>query len=308
MVRLSVAHSLAIDAHTAAIVTALRAADIPSVLLKGPATARWLYTDGSPRPYCDTDLLVPDHLLHQVEQVLGDIGLVPSSAPTLDRGVRPHATNWARPDGSGAVDLHWTIPEVGALERAWSVVWRDAEPAVVAGCEVHIGSEPLRALHIALHALHHGPAGEKSLEDLRRAVQQVPRDTWVSAVSLAEELDAVPAMALGLQLVPEGAVLAERLGIDATGAAWELLLLAQGAPTGAHHVARLAAQPTWRRRVRVAVRLAFPSAAYVRAWDKPAGTGGGGIVGAYWRRVRRGTRGAPAAARAYLRRRRAARR
>ena len=45
---------------TAEVVTALRDAEIESLLLKGPATVRWLYADDpSARLYTDVDLLVP---------------------------------------------------------------------------------------------------------------------------------------------------------------------------------------------------------------------------------------------------------
>jgi hypothetical protein len=52
------AHALARDVATAEVVEALRAAGVRSIVLKGPSIARWLYADGQPRPYGDTDLLV----------------------------------------------------------------------------------------------------------------------------------------------------------------------------------------------------------------------------------------------------------
>jgi Uncharacterised nucleotidyltransferase len=49
--------SLHLDAVTTEVVLALREAGIPSVLLRGPAIARWLYEDPTERSYVDTDLL-----------------------------------------------------------------------------------------------------------------------------------------------------------------------------------------------------------------------------------------------------------
>lgn len=303
----SVARSLAIDAHTAEVVAALQGADVPVVLLKGPSIARWLYTDGTPRSYGDSDLLVPDERFEAAQQVLEGLGLVKRPMTALDLDPRPHASTWARPDGSGVVDLHWTIPMVGAPDAVWSTIARDAESILVAGCDVPVESPPMRALHVALHAAQHGPHHGKPLEDLRRAVEQAPVETWLRAKALAEELHAVPALALGLALVPGGAELADRLSVDAGGATPELALRALGASATTHRIARVAGQPTWRLRVRAAVESAFPSGDYIRAWTERTGGGDGHVARAYGRRIWRATRDAPAALRAYLRVRRSGR-
>lgn len=307
--RRSVARSLAVDAHTAEVVAALQDAGVPSVLLKGPTIARWLYTDGTPRPYGDTDLLVPDDRLADAETVLERIGHVrrPSLALELDR--RSHAEVWSRADGSGAVDLHWTILETGDRQRVWDVVARDAEPMILAGVEVAIPSEPMRALHTALHAAQHGPAHAKPLEDLRRACELQPFETWAVARDLAAELRCIPELALGLLLIPEGAAIATRLGVDPAGAALESRLRAQGAPLASLMVARVLAQPTWRSRARLALGGLFPPVAFVRLWDREvAGVPSRGAAGAYWRRARWIGAGVPHAVRSYLRTRRRAER
>lgn len=300
-----VARSLAIDAHTAEVVTALRSAEVPSVLLKGPSLARWLYTDGTARPYGDTDLLVPDERMADVERVLEGLGLVRRVLPTHDLDPRHHAKDWQRPDGSGHLDLHWTLPLVGAPAAVWPVVFGGAERMTVAGCEVWIESEPMRALHVALHAAHHGPAHAKPLEDLRRAISQASADTWVAARALADDLDAVAPMALGLRLLPEGAELASRLSVDAAGATPEFVLRAQGRSAGAQTVARILDEPSWVRRAHLAWRRVVPSVAFIRAWDEQQrGIAGGSLVGAYVRRLRFVLTTAPAAVGSYLRLRR----
>ena len=53
------ARCLALDAVTSDLVDAFDAAGIDTVLLKGPATVRWLYADNPGRRlYSDIDLLV----------------------------------------------------------------------------------------------------------------------------------------------------------------------------------------------------------------------------------------------------------
>ncbi|MCA1711243.1 MAG: nucleotidyltransferase family protein, partial [Actinobacteria bacterium] len=63
--------SLAVDAQTAEVVQRLHQADVPCLLLKGPSIAGWLYNDGTPRPYGDSDLLVPPHAYATAAEVLG---------------------------------------------------------------------------------------------------------------------------------------------------------------------------------------------------------------------------------------------
>lgn len=285
-VRRWVARSLAIDAHTAHVVTALREAGVPSVLLKGPSIARWLYTDGTPRPYGDTDLLVPADRMPEVERVLESVGLVRLIRPVMDHGPRVHASDWARPDGSGKVDLHWTIAEVEAAELVWPVVWREAETMEIAGCDVHVCSEPMRALNVALHALHHGRDGGKPVKDLARALSVVHHDTWARAADLARELDAVAALTLGLALLPEGVVVARTLGVDADGATRELVLTAEGASGEARTLASVLGEPTWARRARSAFFRLVPPPTFVRAWDaQRRGPRRGTLLGAYARRL-----------------------
>ena len=50
--------SLHVDKVAAAISQEFELRGIQSILLKGPAIARWLYGDGTPRPYGDADLMV----------------------------------------------------------------------------------------------------------------------------------------------------------------------------------------------------------------------------------------------------------
>lgn len=54
------AWTLSCDRIAAEVTSALRHAAIPTILLKGPSIARWLYPSGG-RHYIDTDILVPGH-------------------------------------------------------------------------------------------------------------------------------------------------------------------------------------------------------------------------------------------------------
>src|SRR6266571_2714839 len=71
---LAIARALLADATTCEVTTALRAARIRSILLKGPTIARWLYEQVSMRPYVDSDLMVADRDVCTAEEVLAGLG------------------------------------------------------------------------------------------------------------------------------------------------------------------------------------------------------------------------------------------
>jgi hypothetical protein len=67
--------TLAVDRVTAEVISAFDAAGIPSILLKGPSIARWLYPAGG-RGYVDTDLLVQRQQFSRASDLLKDLGFV----------------------------------------------------------------------------------------------------------------------------------------------------------------------------------------------------------------------------------------
>src|SRR5580700_11186524 len=70
---LDAARALGCDHVSAEVVGAMQDVGIPSILLKGPSIARWLYPAGG-RSYADTDLLVPARELSRAETVLRSLG------------------------------------------------------------------------------------------------------------------------------------------------------------------------------------------------------------------------------------------
>jgi hypothetical protein len=182
------AHALALDRTAAQVVAALRAAGIDALVLKGPILARWLYADGTPRPYDDVDLLVAPRHLGAAYRVVERIGADP-------------------------VDLDDALNGAG-LEPAcaWRLLRERAVVEHVAGQGVLALDPVARAVHVALHAWWHGPAAPKPLEDLRRALGLLPEDGWREAALLADRLRAATGFDGGLALDPAGRELLERLG------------------------------------------------------------------------------------------------
>jgi hypothetical protein len=260
---LAAARALAIDGWTAEAIRGLRAVRLDALLLKGPAIARWLYPRGEERTYIDIDLLVEQEKLARVEAALGAMGYVLRDPEgERDRLVSgPHARAWWRPADGSTIDLHHTLPGGQYADAAvWSLLWSRAVTLPVAGESVPILDAPSRALLVALHAHHHGAAGARSLEDLRRAVDQLPDRTWREAAMIAGELVALPDMAAALRLVPGGPELAARLHLPGV----EILDATRGHQIAAGFARLAAAGPG--ERLRLVGDELFPSRAFMHWW------------------------------------------
>jgi Uncharacterised nucleotidyltransferase len=278
--------ALAVDAVTGNVVRALRQADIASILLRGPAIARWLYGEGELRPYRDVDLLVEPGKRGEAETVLAGLGLVHRQAGFAPGESVEHASEWICRRPSVVVDLHHGIEGVRVQPaELWLALASDCHTIEVAGVAAEAPGMSALALIVALHAAHHGQSGGKHLEELRRALERAGPETWRTTLELAERLDAVPSLAAGLRLLPEGAELAKSLGLS-HGADRVIALRAAGAHSTAIGFARLAATPGLRAKLALAARKLVPTPAFMRHWSRLARRGRLGLVLAYlWRPV-----------------------
>lgn len=276
-----------IDQVTAEVTTALREASIPSMLLKGPAIATWLYTGDRPRIYTDSDLLLRkrdwDKALGLIEGLGFEDDLGPLEHPRMESGA---GYPWARRSDSANIDLHYTLFGIEAdPEELWTAFAEDAVLENVGGAEVSLPSYPARLLHIALHAVQHGgDTWEKPMMDLGQAVAKASRALWIEALQLAERLDAAEAFAAGLRLIPAGEALATEIGAS-QGSALQSELRLKRVPM-AEGFQELAETPGVRAKARVLAREAFPTPAFMRWWSALARRGRFGLAVAYlWRLV-----------------------
>jgi hypothetical protein len=279
--RLKAVLSLHVDLATAECVAALTAAGVPHLLLKGPTTARWLYRDGVPRVYGDSDILVPPDERERAIHVLAALGFDDSQRgrPAHECGW-VHATVLERPgrDGGDCVDLHHNLSHVpGDGTAVWRALSRDTELTTVAGQPVRIPGEAARCLVLALHAAQHGRHEEKPLEDLRRALVIATPQAWEEARRLAAELGVA-------QAVEVGCLIAGRPG-DTT-ADWsdipvEMRLRAVNAAPGAKTLSQLR-RLRGTTRLREAARRAVPSPAFIRQVYGPRTPLPVGYVRRFW--------------------------
>jgi hypothetical protein len=286
------ARSLLLDAVTAEVVRELQLAGVTPVLLKGPALARWLYDDGAPRPYSDCDLLVPPADWEIAQALLPTLGFSP--LVTLRDHPNPfHAETWWRPGDAIELDMHRTLPGIGATSSAaWDGLSRGTETIVLDGVEIATLGPVPRALHLALNAVQ--PPSAKALQDLERALARSERESWVAARELAERLDALPSFGAGLRLLPEGRELADSLGLRANTSV-QVALLAMGAPTLALSLDRLAATAGLRAKVTFLARKLVPTRRWMTKGYPLARRGSLGMTAAYvWRPIRLASRAAPA--------------
>ena len=300
------AGNLRIDAATAEVLSALRAAGIEALLLKGASIARWLY-DGT-RGYTDSDLWVRPGAGRAADQVMQELGF----EKLVDEGGLPdwwqeHGSHWSRSADAVCVDLHRTLPGVGVdTESAWRTLSVDDTVVEVAGYPAPALSLAGRALNIALHAAHHGSGWGKVLADLERALQLVDDSVWAQAAALAGELDAVDAFAAGLRLVPPGAALAARLALPANQSV-EVALHAGTPPPVALGFERLAgARGPWAK-AKVVARKVVPPPGFMRRWYPRAARSRRSLAYAYFYRPVWLLRNAPRGWRAWREARRAVR-
>jgi hypothetical protein len=257
---------------------------IEGILLKGPSLAEWLYRDGFPRNYVDTDLLVSPVGFARAREIARGMGFAYVPPPQPPSQGPPHADHLFRPSDGANLDMHRTLFGVGVPPPAvWQVLRGQTTEMEVGGCRVPVLDEAARALQVALHAAQHGSQSRKAVDDLRRALQNAGPTTWSHATWLAGRLDATQTFATGLRLLPEGAVVADAVGlVDARVA--QLAREPRSRAPLAVGIDRVARQPGRRAKLRLLTREAFPSREYLR-WSSPlARRGSLGLALAYaWR-------------------------
>ena len=256
--------TMELDRFTAEVVGELERNQVSPILLKGPSFAAWLYEERSARRYGDADLLVGPEQWDDAVAVLERLGFIEdrSAEASVERGSGSVA--YSRHD-HWSVDLHRVIWGLQISERdQWEQLSAHTETMRLAGRQVRILDVASRSLHVALHAVQHGRSEPKPIVDLERALAVVDDDGWTAVVERARDLGATAALAAGLRLVPAGALLADRLGLDEEPPAEIRLRVDGGGGVRAMSVAKIAQAPTLRLKLQYLWRWVFPSRAKMR--------------------------------------------
>jgi Uncharacterised nucleotidyltransferase len=304
---LRVARSLRVDVFAAECVRAMREAGLRPILIKGPAVARLLYSDGTPRAYLDCDLLISARDRDDAERVLIELGFEKIlGEEDFPEGDELHAHTWRRGDDQ-FVDLHTgLLGPAHPVESAWEALSAHVVPISVGGCEMETLAPVATALILALHAAGHGRYADQVLTDLERALATLGQADWEAAASLAAEMGVLPAMSEGLRLVPAGKALADRLGLPHEPSV-VMALKASAAPAGSLTVARIAETRGLKAKAALGLRRLAPSRRYMRAHFALAGRGRLGLAAAYAARMAMSPVHLPRAVNAWRRARRSQR-
>ena len=275
------ARTLAVDRVSAEVVAAFDAAGVPSLLMKGPVVAAWLYPEGG-RLYGDTDVLVPPEHFVAAQSVLLALGFsdLYKGFAAVERA--DHASTFVRlrpPDAAPrCVDLHRGLRRVAAPgSRVWEELSRQADRLAVGGYPVAIPALAGRAMHVAFHAAQHGVDVAQPIEDLRRALTRLTLGQWRSAAELSANLGAEDIVATGLRLVPEGAVVADQLGLT-TSIRPAVRLDAAPSVRGAQTLGAALTAPSARARLAIATRAFMPSTPSLRLRFRVARRGRMGLI------------------------------
>jgi hypothetical protein len=269
-----------IDRLTVEVSTALERAEIPNVVLKGPAIAGWLYDRSEVRAYGDSDLLISQRDWERATEVLKSLGFTHDVSDMAHPRMESFASDpWYRGDDN--VDLHSTLYGIGADPvKTWAVLSSTAVPIEIGGTELKALGLPARTVHIALHAAAHQDG--KAVYDMERALERLDENLWREAAAVASRLDALPAFAGGLKLVEGGEELGRRLGVSEARSV-RMDLRATGVPL-TEGIFELLEAPGIRPKLRVFRAEVAPNAAFMRWWSSLARRGRLGLVAAYlWR-------------------------
>lgn len=254
--------SMRVDEMLRQVAPALDAGKIDWILLKGAVIRQRLYPDGA-RDYRDLDLLVDPNAEAQTYRCLEALGFNAQEGYGEPERIALHH-EWRR--GDDIVEVHVTLSGADAEPAAvWRALAQRRRTIRIGAVEVSALDDVGLALHLALHATHHGVKVEKGMEDLRRGAEMLPVAAWHDATLLAERIGALPAFVAGLRLLPEDRrPLADLPDVITAEAA----LKSQSAHPVAVGFARASRSAGGQGIVRRLPRVLFPSRAFLRRWSR----------------------------------------
>jgi hypothetical protein len=172
--RVSAIRNLRLYQMLSEVLRALRAHEIPVIVLKGAYLAQKVYEDIAARSMNDVDLLVRRSDLAAARTSLSEIGYTELKKPHVDPefyAPSPHVNPLVNRHGI-PVELHWTL-ETGPFAVDFDDVWERARTTTIAGVEILALSPEDLLLHLSLHiAFHHQfNQGLRPFADIARVVE-----------------------------------------------------------------------------------------------------------------------------------------
>jgi hypothetical protein len=190
----SKALTVRLDRAASELFEALRRADIDSLLLKGPATARVLF-QGESRRYNDIDMLVHPADFERASAVATSVGFAPRNTGET----RSLITRWSefqerafdRASDSTTLDLHRTFHLVPRGCDLLTFLGKRSDQLTLGGIEVRVPDAPSVCLLALLHAKsarHRGAPSARLSSDVTRVLEFLTDETWPLVIESATTL------------------------------------------------------------------------------------------------------------------------
>ncbi len=143
------------------VLTALSAAGVSAIVLKGAALARTFYPHPALRPYRDLDVLVREEDWVAVREALVSLGYqaiqaFPTPPPKVWRSKAYYHTQYQRDDEQIRVEVHYDPWWYGLRPRLGDLYWRRAVPVAIAGAPAKMLSAEDQIVQLSVHLHHHG--------------------------------------------------------------------------------------------------------------------------------------------------------
>lgn len=139
-----------------AVVAALNAAAIPTMLLKGAALTLKHYRDYGLRHMGDFDILIPEQHLDPALRLLVSDAWIPEQGCSLESILRQsrvrHAWQFSR--GDQHCDLHWRPLASSNAPHLPDLFWNSAETVDLDGLAVQVPCPTDLFFHVCVHAMH----------------------------------------------------------------------------------------------------------------------------------------------------------
>lgn len=272
----------------------MRQAGVPTLHIKGPTIALWLYPPGH-RSWGDVDIMVPPDRMDEAMTVLEQHGFT-NPFPGVDRSTSTdHSISMRRLDpaaGRDEVDVHDRFPGLGIdPARAFETLWARRQPVQMAHISVWFPDLPSRAVITVLNTARTSQA-EKPRRDLQLLVAGHCPVDWQEVIALGRSLEALPGLRAGLELQPAGRRIVAETELQAVRVSVEWKLRLGGAPRTALRLQELT-QLSWSQRLSMIGRFIIPAPAIMRMRDPRAARGRLQLGVAYLRRLRDGLRELP---------------
>jgi hypothetical protein len=241
------------------VLSILKDAGIPVIVLKGACLAEVVYKDTGIRTMSDVDLLLRKNNFARAQEVL------------IGRRYPPRSERIN-------IDLHWTIDKVHPVGMEMEEIWERARPAEIAGVSVLVLAPEDLLLHLILHAAYQHlflSAGLRSLCDVREVVTRYSGQLdWCEIIRRAKRWNLENAALLTLLLaedlldakVPESALKTlSSKKLDSRIKTWAVSqVFSDVVPSGlSPHFSLLWAQSSFHKKVCHFFNLLFPSPEFV---------------------------------------------